>query len=175
MSDMKMNQDRTMEYFFEIHNELPREGPGDRESTGKAFSMIVDLPDNSSILDVGCGPGMQTLDLLNLVSGNITAVDNHQPFLDQLAHSAKKIGVADKIGILNMDMGSMDFKPPSFDLIWSEGAAYSIGFENALTSWKQFLKPGGYLAASELAWIRSQPPQDWQQRQQAWYPAPHPV
>jgi len=27
-----------------------------------------------------------------------------------------------------------------FDLIWSEGAAYIMGFERALTDWRRFLK-----------------------------------
>ncbi len=52
-----------MELFFEIHSGLPREGPGDDASTRKAFSMVPSLPASPLILDIGCGPGMQTLEL----------------------------------------------------------------------------------------------------------------
>jgi ubiquinone/menaquinone biosynthesis C-methylase UbiE len=52
-----------MNIFFEIHKDLPREGPGDNESTRKAFSMLVDLPAEPDILDIACGPGMQTIEL----------------------------------------------------------------------------------------------------------------
>jgi hypothetical protein len=29
-----------MEIFFEIHKDIPREGPGDNKSTRKAFKML---------------------------------------------------------------------------------------------------------------------------------------
>jgi hypothetical protein len=48
------------EFFFEIHQDNPREGPGNLESTKKAFSMLNNLPESPRILDVGCGPGRQT-------------------------------------------------------------------------------------------------------------------
>jgi hypothetical protein len=53
----------TTEIFWEIHSNLPREGPGDDTSTRTAFFMLTDLPKAPRILDVGCGPGMQTLSL----------------------------------------------------------------------------------------------------------------
>lgn len=33
-----------MSFFFEIHKGIPREGPGDNESTRKALSLLNDLP-----------------------------------------------------------------------------------------------------------------------------------
>jgi hypothetical protein len=49
--------------FWELHNALPRECPGDNESTRKAYLMLEGLPENSRILDIGCGPSMQTIEL----------------------------------------------------------------------------------------------------------------
>jgi hypothetical protein len=46
--------------FWEIHTSLPREGPGDNESTQKAYRILKELPENPRILDIGSGPGMQT-------------------------------------------------------------------------------------------------------------------
>ena len=160
-----------MNYFFEIHSGLPREGPGDHESTARALSMLRDLPANPHILDAGCGPGMQTLDLADLTEGRISAVDNHQPFLDQLRKRSEEKGCAERIQTVNSDMASLDFEPATFDLIWSEGAAYSIGFENALRYWKQFIKHGGYLAASELCWIADNPPAEVRKYFYEEYPA----
>ena len=76
--------------FWEVHSNLPREGPGDNESTKKAYLMLKDLPENPRILDIGCGPGMQTIELAKLSGGQIVAVDNHQPFLEQLKITLKK-------------------------------------------------------------------------------------
>lgn len=78
------------EIFWEVHSGLPREGPGDNESTGRAFALMTELPVAPSILDVACGPGMQTIQLAQLCSGNIVAVDTHQPFLDELDRRAEK-------------------------------------------------------------------------------------
>ena len=38
----------------------------------------------------------------------------------------------------------MDFPKDSFDLVWSEGALYQMGFENGLKKCKEFLKKNGY-------------------------------
>ena len=50
-------------------------------------------------------------------------------------------------------VGSMDnlpFQNEELDLIWSEGAIYNIGFERGLNEWRRYLKPGGYIAVSEV-------------------------
>jgi ubiquinone/menaquinone biosynthesis C-methylase UbiE len=166
-----MNEERMMQVFFEIHSDLPREGPGDRRSTERALSMLSDLKESPCILDVGCGPGMQTLDILDLTNGCIVAVDNHQPFLDQLSEKLVQKGIADRVQIVNADMSSLSFPLATFDLIWSEGAAYIMGFENALSTWKPFLAKRGYLAVTELAWIRPDPPAETQRYFAEEYPA----
>jgi SAM-dependent methyltransferase len=55
-------------------------------------------------------------------------------------------------------MTALDFEPGSFDGIWSEGAIYIIGFEKGLREWQPLLKKGGYLAATELSWLKPAPP-----------------
>ena len=44
------------------------------------------------------------------------------------------------------------------DLLWSEGAAYNIGFANALTTWAKAIKPNRFAVVSELCWLREQVP-----------------
>ena len=44
-----------------------------------------------------------------------------------------------------------------FDLIWAEGSAYSIGFENALRRWRPLLRAGGCLVVTELVWFVAEP------------------
>ena len=43
---------------------------------------------------------------------------------------------------------------PMIDLLWAEGAAYNIGFANALTTWASAIKPNGFAVISELCWLR---------------------
>ena len=155
-----MNEQQDMDIFFEIHNNLPREGPGDMECTRRAFQMIHALPEQPAILDVGCGPGMQTLDLADLTPGTIIAVDTHQPFLDKLHEAVVQRNLTGRITTMNRDMLSLDFAPGSFDLIWTEGSIYIMGFEQALEAWRPMLKNPGYLAASHITWLRPDFPDD---------------
>ncbi len=147
-----------MEVFWEIHRGLPQEGPGCEGSTLQALSLLAGVPAWPRILDVGCGPGRQTLTLARHTGGHVLAVDTHQPYLDQLAQRASREGLAERITTRNSSMTEMDFPDQSFDLIWSEGALYIMGFEKGLQAWKRFLKPKGSLAVTELSWLTDAPP-----------------
>jgi ubiquinone/menaquinone biosynthesis C-methylase UbiE len=149
-----------MDIFFDIHKDLPREGPGDSNSTAQAFSLLKDLPPNPLILDIGCGPGMQTLNLAYLKNNRLLAVDNHQPFLTQLKHHAQTMAGQNQIILTNASMFDLPFPANSFDAIWAEGSIYIIGFEKGLLTWQALLKPGGYLAVTEISWLKPDPPQE---------------
>jgi len=126
-------------FFYQIFESLPRQGPGTSGATKHVFSLIPPLSDNAKILDVGCGSGTQTLDLAGQTTGTITAVDNHQPFLDQLNARAKKAGLQGRIRTMNASMDALPFEPGQFDLVWSEGAIFIVGFEQGLSLWMPFL------------------------------------
>ena len=146
-----------MDIFHEIFHDLPRGGPGGNEYTNRAYQMMTGLPNEPHILDIGCGKGVQTLELARISNGHVTGLDNYQPFLDELTRCAKKEGMKNKIQTRLGSMFSLNFKTESFDVLWSEGAIYIIGFEKGLTEWQRFLKPSGYIAVSELSWFRSDP------------------
>jgi ubiquinone/menaquinone biosynthesis C-methylase UbiE len=160
-----------MDFFFEIHKDLPREGPGDSESTRRAFRKLSALPEEPVILDVGCGPGAQTLDLVALSEGVIYAVDTHQPFLDSLQTKVTALGLDKRIQVLNEAMKELQFPPASFDQIWTEGAIYIMGFEAGLRAWKPLLKPGGYIAVTELTWLKPDPPAEVKEFWNEGYPS----
>ena len=166
-----MDEALTSQVFFEIHQNLPREGPGSFEATQKALSLLPPLPNHPRILDLGCGPGMQTLDLLRLTNGYIVAVDTHQPFLNQLAANATQQELRERLTILNADMAALELPPNSFDVVWAEGSAYGIGFGNALRLWRPLLKCPGYLAATEITWLQANRPDQARQFFQTEYPA----
>jgi len=144
---------------FEIFADLPREGPGDNEFTRKAYFMLKDIPQNPDILDIGCGPGMQTIELAKLSGGKILAIDNHQPYLDKLKRRAREEGLSDLIEISNQDMFTMDMGR-KFDVVWSEGAIYIIGLEDGLKQWRGYLHKGGYIVVSHLSWLKANPPDE---------------
>lgn len=163
--------DQDLKWLFEVHEGLPRQGPGDFASTQRAFLVMQNLPPKPNILDIGCGPGKQTLDLAKIGDGTITAVDNHQPFVNILNKHAEQLHFSDWIHGQKGDMTNLIFNHETFDVIWSEGAIYIMGFENGLTSWKPFLKKGGYIAVTEACWLKSNPPEELKKFWEDCYPA----
>src|SRR5262249_19135195 len=89
----------------------------------------------------------------------VTAVDLHRPFLDQLERIAEEQGLSNLVEARLGDMGSLDVLPGSVDLIWSEGAAYILGFEEALCRWRPLLKPRGLMVLTERTWLTDAPPE----------------
>ena len=145
--------------FFEIHKDLPREGPGRNQYTQKAYKMLPKM-ERPSILDIGCGPGQQTIELAQQSNGSITAIDIHQPYLDVLDMKIKEQHLQDHVVTVNQSMFSMDFPEESFDIIWAEGSIFVIGFKRGLREWKKIIKSKGYLIVHEMSWLHLNPPEE---------------
>ena len=142
------------EYFSNIE----RQGPGSPEVTIKALSFIDNLTENSRIADIGCGTGGQTMTLTQNSKGNITGVDLFQKFVDIFNSNAAKLNLQDRVKAIVASMDNLPFRDEEFDLIWSEGAIYNIGFERGLNEWNRFLKKGGYIAVTEASWFTPERP-----------------
>ncbi|WP_309085538.1 class I SAM-dependent methyltransferase [Chelativorans sp.] len=131
-------------------------GPG---SDAETLRVLQHLPDNrfDLVVDAGCGAGRQTIVLARELRTPIHAIDSHQPFLDELDRLAQQAGVRSLIHAHRMDIGAIPERFSEIDLLWSEGAAYNIGFANALKNWASALRIGGIAVVSELAWLQDNP------------------
>ncbi len=155
--------------FFEIHKGILREGKGRNKYTKKAFQMIPPIK-NPKILDIGCGLGDPTILLAKLSSGKIIGIDTNQPYLDELEKKVKEENLSLNIKTLNCSMFNMDFPLENFDMIWSEGSIYIIGFENGLKQWNKYLKPGRFLVVHEMVWLKENPPHEIEDYWKKYYP-----
>lgn len=150
---------RFWEIFFEVYENLPRQGPGNRACAVRALGLCRDLPQSPAILDLGCGVGGQTLQLAELVgSGSIVAIDSHAPSIKRLQAAIAERALAQRVRAIVGDMAHPKQPLGSFDLIWSEGALYNIGLWNALGVCHGLLRPGGYLAFTDAVWRQENPP-----------------
>ena len=161
---------RYWEIFFEIHTGLPREAPGDPVSAERALAMAPDLGAEPTVLDLGCGPGSATALLAGRTGGRVVAVDLHAPFLGEVRDKAASEGVSSRVLPVHAGMDALPFGPGSFDLVWSEGALYNVGFGRGLEVSREVLKPRGTLAATEAVWLTPDPPAE----AQAWWEAEYP-
>ena len=140
-----------MELIIDFYKDLERLGPGSDEQSKKALGKIHLGNNPSEILDIGCGTGAQSIFLAKETNFPIIAIDFLQPFLNKLNKKAKSLELDIKTICANMD--NLPFLEQTFDLIWSEGAIYNIGFNNGIKHWKNYLKPNGYLVITEMSWL----------------------
>lgn len=139
--------------LFELFEHTPRQAPGSVETTRRALRLLPGTLRIERVLDLGYGTGGSTIVLAEETSAHVTAVDIHPTFLASLRARADERHLVDRITTVVGDMANAQAFGSGFDLIWAEGSAYSIGFENALRLWCPLLRPGGCLVATELVWF----------------------
>jgi SAM-dependent methyltransferase len=160
-----------LKLLMDLHRHAIRQGPGGEEETRLALELAgLDRSRPLKIADIGCGTGASTILLAKDLDAEITAVDFLAEFLDELQIRADKEGVAGKITTLHCSMEDLPFAAQEFDVIWSEGAIYNMGFEAGVTAWKRFLRPGGKLIVSEITWLSATRPPDLQSYWDEAYP-----
>lgn len=148
--------------LIDLHKGGRRQGPGDDAQTLMAMSL-AELSDSKvplRVADIGCGTGAACLTLAENLTANITAIDLFPEFLQILEQRAKNRRLKGKINQLACSMDQLPFEENSFDVIWSEGAIYNIGFEKGVSYFKHFLKSGGILAVSEITWLTQKRPSE---------------
>jgi SAM-dependent methyltransferase len=136
-----------------LFNGMAKLGPGDDEHTSLVLRQLPE-PGRRLIVDAGCGTGRQTLVLARELRAAVHALDVHEPFLETLEQRAVAEGLQSLIKTQVLDMQRIPDIFSDIDLLWSEGAAYNVGFANALNSWFPAVTPGGFVVVSELAWLR---------------------
>jgi SAM-dependent methyltransferase len=156
--------------LIDLHKNATRQGPGGDAETEKALDLaMIDRAAPLKIADIGCGTGASTLLLARLLKAQFTAVDLLQDFLEVLEKKAQNMGLSDRITTLVCPMDSLPFGDEEYDVIWSEGAIYNIGFEKGLKDWSRYLKVGGLLVVTEITWITASRPPELQKYWEAEY------
>jgi ubiquinone/menaquinone biosynthesis C-methylase UbiE len=146
-----------VDYFANVQ----RQGPGSTEMTKKALSFVNSLNENSVIADIGSGTGEQTRVIAeNTPARQIIGVDLFPTFIDLFNKNSKELGLQDRVKGIVESMDNLSFDNEQLDLMWSEGAIYNIGFENGLRLWNKFIKPGGYVAVTEVSWFTEKRPDE---------------
>ena len=157
--------------LVDLHKRAKRQGPGGEAETRKAIDLaMVDPSAPLKVADIGCGTGASTIQLARSLNAKITAIDFLPDFIEVLKGNAENEGLINKINPLVCSMENLQFDDEEYDVIWSEGAIYNIGFEKGINDWRRFLKPGGLLVVSEITWITSDRPFEIQKYWQAEYP-----
>lgn len=149
-------------------------GPGSDADTLHVLRLLP-RQQFSVVVDAGCGSGRQTLVLAKELGTQVHAVDSYEPFLKDLRRRASQAGIEPLVLTHCLDMKDIPGVFPHIDLLWSEGAAYNIGFANALATWAAVVNTNGFAVVSELCWLREQVPDAALEFFQFGYPDMHSV
>ncbi len=163
--------DETLTLIADLHRRNRRQGPGSESSLALMLALSgIDLGSSLEIADIGCGTGSAAIGLAQATTAAVTAVDVLPPFLEEVERKAAQAGVEDQIVTLLADMANLPFEAEQFDVIWSEGAIYSIGFSTGIAEWKAFLKPAGVLVVTEITWLTPEVPEALRSHWEGEYP-----
>ena len=170
----KENSESAYDFDFNLISEFflnaKRQGPGSEEATVKALSFIDGITEGSTIADLGCGTGCQTIYLANNTAAQITALDIAPASIEKLNDTIIQKGLGQRVKAVTGSMDNLPFDKNSLDVIWSEGAIYHIGYERGLQYWRDFLKPNGYIAVTESTWFTNERPSEINDFWMAGYP-----
>jgi len=157
--------------LIDLHKGAKRQGPGGDAESEKALSLaMIDRTAPLKIADIGCGTGASTLLLARLLEAQVTAVDFLRDFLEVLEGRAEDMGLSEKVTTVCCSMDNLWFGDEVYDVIWSEGAIYNIGFERGVRDWHRLLKAGGLLVVSEITWLTASRPSELQTYWEGEYP-----
>lgn len=161
----------SLHLFLEVYGTLPRAGPGGDQHTLRALEMVPG-PTPRNVLDLGCGPGAQTVALASaLPEAQLVAVDVLPSMVEEASRRLAATGVHDRAAAIVGDMAIPPVEPGSQDMIWSEGAIYNLGVTEALVAWRPLLRPGGSVAFTEPIWLVESPPAEVH----AWWTVEYPA
>ncbi len=164
---------------------MQRQGPGSEDITCRALSFIEEATGTGAaaagqagkaqsgagsasfvgagvaqlrIADMGCGTGGQSVTLAQNTSAHITSYDNSEEMIETLQQRVRELGMQGRIEGVVASMDQIPFDGREFDVIWAEGSIYNIGFERGLNLWREYLRDGGYIAVSDMVWLRDNRP-----------------
>jgi ubiquinone/menaquinone biosynthesis C-methylase UbiE len=160
---------RDMDIHVELYKDIDKASPERLAFTRRAFESLSGL-DRPRILDAGCGRGDVAVELARLGGGEVIGIDIDGEALGTFEKRIGEEGLEERVCAIHGSMFEMPFPPESFDVIWAEGSLHIVGIEKGLSTLRGFIRPGGFLVAHEMVWIRPDPPAEVLDRWQGRFP-----
>lgn len=106
----------------------------------------LQIPENITALDVGCGTGISTFELMKRVKGRFFGIDISQEMIDLAKEKASALGYTN-VEFSKGDAEQLDFPESSFDLIISSSVFHWVqNKQKSLKEMFRVLKPMGQVA-----------------------------
>ena len=116
---------------------------------------LMQVKPGQRVLDVGCGPASDTIELGRLVGpqGQVIGVDYDQAMVDEAERGAKEAGVAAWVEHRRADSSALPFEPDTFDSSRSERLFQHLLDPSAtVAEMVRVTKPGGLIVLLDTDW-----------------------
>jgi len=111
---------------------------------------LVDLPENSLVVDIACGKAEQLLRIVGAHEASGIGVDISPYEIKEANRRAIEQGLQDSVELIEDDGANLKLEPNSVDLAMCLGASWVFdGHKGSLTALKQMTKPGGLVVVGE--------------------------
>lgn len=120
----------------------------------RSYELMRILP-GQTILDVGCGPGIDTMEIAQLVgkTGHVIGIDQDLEMISRANAHAEKIGLNDYVAHHRSEAGTLGFESGQFDACRSERLfMHLLDPEQALSEMIRVTKPGGWMVVVDSDW-----------------------
>jgi len=114
--------------------------------------LVAHIPDNSRVLDLGCGTGLLTIRAARC-GAKVKGIDVNPEMLEIAQHQAEQAGVAEYIDFVEVGVAELDNeKAESYDVVTSGLCFSELTKEElsyTLSQIQRILKPGGLLLIAD--------------------------
>lgn len=116
---------------------------------------LMHIQPGGTVLDVGCGPGTDTIALAHLVgpTGQVVGIDFNATFLAQADERADQAGVGNWVTHQHADATNLPFEANTFDACRSERLLqHLLHPEQAVAEMVRITQPGGWIVIIDADW-----------------------
>ena len=125
------------------------------EGVKKRSYEFMAIKPGQKLLDVGCGPGIDTVALAQLVgeNGRVVGIDHDEAMIKEADRYAAQSGVASRISHKRADVYALPFEENTFDSCRSERLfQHLLQPEQALDEMIRVTKSGGWVVVLDTDW-----------------------
>lgn len=128
--------------------------PGGIETLRRVAQATFLRPGNT-ILEIGTSTGFTAIELARITGANVTAIDINPVALQESAERAERFQVSHLVTFKQEDATALGLPNETFDLVFCGNVTSLVSQrEQALREYRRVLKPGKYLAAVPMYYVR---------------------
>ena len=110
-----------------------------------------------TVLDIGCGTGYTACLLAKRYEARVVALDIISSVIEAARQRASKVGVSDRVSLLQGDAHNLQFPDDTFDHVISESLLVFCDVGRVCSEVYRVLKPGGRFGDNELTLLAPPP------------------